>query len=213
MALVKFVNSLSDFYVFKKDKSQDRGDVVNGMPVHCSAAFSIRNFSLFSNYPLRIMMNLEMKKNQKPSSFWSEFVPKSWLFLNGNYSWNFFKHDLIAGITVGIVALPLAMAFAIAAGLTPQAGLYTAIIAGFLISLLGGSRFQIGGPTGAFVVIIYDIVQKRGYEGLVAVTLIAGVILLIAALSRLGGLIKYVPYPLISGFTTGIAVIIFFFAG
>ena len=122
------------------------------------------------------------------------------MFLRGNYSWNFFKHDLIAGMTVGIVALPLAMAFAIAAGLGPQAGLYTAIIAGFLISLLGGSRFQIGGPTGAFVVIIYDIVQKRGYDGLVAVTLIAGVILLIAAFSRLGSLIKYVPYPLISGF-------------
>lgn len=150
-----------------------------------------------------------MKKRQRSGSFWSEFVPKSWTFLNGNYSWAFFKHDLIAGVTVGIVALPLAMAFAIASGLTPEMGLYTAIVAGLLISLLGGSRFQIGGPTGAFVVIIYAIVQSRGYESLVIITLLAGVILLIAAFSRLGALIKYIPYPLITGFTTGIAVIIF----
>jgi SulP family sulfate permease len=108
-----------------------------------------------------------MKKRQKSGPFRSEFVPKSWTFLNGNYSWKFFKCDLIAGVTVGIVALPLVMAFAIAAGLSPQIGLYTAIVAGFLISLLGGSRFQIGGPTGAFVVIIYAIVQSHGYEGLV----------------------------------------------
>ncbi len=146
---------------------------------------------------------------KKRSSYWKEFVPKSWTFLSGEYSWNFFKHDLIAGVTVGIVALPLAMAFAIAAGLGPEAGLYTAIVAGFLISLLGGSRFQIGGPTGAFVVVIYAIVQSNGYGGLVIVTLMAGIILLIAAFSRLGGLIKYIPYPLITGFTTGIAVIIF----
>ena len=150
-----------------------------------------------------------MKKNPKSRSFWSEFIPKSWLILSGNYSWNFCKHDFVAGVTVGIVALPLALAFAIAAGLGPQAGLYTSIIAGFLISLLGGSRFQIGGPTGAFVVVIYDIVQKKGYDGLVTVTLLAGVMLMIAALCRLGRLIRYVPYPLISGFTTGIAVIIF----
>lgn len=149
-----------------------------------------------------------MKKRKKIIPFWNEFIPKSWIFFN-NYSWKFLKHDLIAGITVGIVALPLAMAFAIAAGLSPETGLYTAIVAGFLISLLGGSRFQIGGPTGAFVVIIYDIVQKYGYDGLVIVTLMAGVILLIAAFSRLGALIKYIPYPLITGFTTGIAVIIF----
>lgn len=147
-------------------------------------------------------------KKKKPAPFWVEFIPKSWTFLK-NYSWTFFKHDLVAGLTVGIVALPLAMAFSIAAGLSPEAGLYTAIIAGFLISLLGGSRFQIGGPTGAFVVIIYEIVQKFGYDGLVIVTLMAGVILLIAAFSRLGALIKYIPYPLITGFTTGIAVIIF----
>lgn len=118
--------------------------------------------------------------------------------------------DLIAGITVGVVALPLAMAFGIASGLSPVSGLYTAIIAGFLISLLGGSYFQIGGPTGAFVVIIYAAVQQLGYSGLVISTLLAGIILLIAAFSRLGALIKYIPYPLIIGFTTGIAFIIFF---
>lgn len=141
-------------------------------------------------------------------AFWNEFIPKSWLLLH-TYSWQLFRSDLIAGVTVGIVALPLAMAFAIASGVSPEKGLFTAIIAGFLISLLGGSRFQIGGPTGAFVVIIYNIIQNSGYEGLVIATLIAAVILLIAAFSRLGSLIKYIPYPLITGFTTGIAVIIF----
>jgi sulfate permease, SulP family len=140
--------------------------------------------------------------------FQRDFVPKSWDFLK-RYNWGFFKSDLLAGVTVGIVALPLAMAFAIAAGLTPERGLYTAIIAGFLISLLGGSRFQIGGPTGAFVVIIYDVVFRIGYSGLVIVTLMAGILLLICAFFRLGNLIKYIPYPLITGFTAGIAVVIF----
>ena len=149
-----------------------------------------------------------MKHHSTPS-FLKEFIPKSWTYLSRGYSWLFFKNDLIAGVTVGLVALPLAMAFAIAAGLSPDKGLTTAIIAGFLISLLGGSRFQIGGPTGAFVIIIYDIIQRNGYNGLVIVTLIAGVILLIAAFARIGTLIKYVPYPLITGFTTGIAVLIF----
>ncbi|MBI5274574.1 MAG: sulfate permease [Chlamydiales bacterium] len=146
------------------------------------------------------------------SKYWlyiEEFIPKSFFFVFRNYSLFLFKSDLIAGVTVGVVALPLAMAFAIASGVSPEQGLYTAIIAGFLISLLGGSRLQIGGPTGAFVVIIYDIVTRGGYEYLVVVTLIAGVILLIAAFSKLGSLIKYIPYPLITGFTTGIAVIIF----
>ncbi len=140
---------------------------------------------------------------------WREFVPKSWDFLFHKYSWSFFRSDLIAGLTVGVVALPLAMAFAIASGVGPERGLYTAIIAGFLISLLGGSRLQIGGPTGAFVVIIYSIVARHGYEGLVFVTLLAGGILLVAAAFRMGSLMKYVPYPLVTGFTTGIAVLIF----
>lgn len=142
--------------------------------------------------------------------YWKEFIPKSFIYINRkNYSWNFFRNDIIAGITVGVVALPLAMAFSIASGLPPGHGLITAIVAGFLISLLGGSRYQIGGPTGAFVVILYKIIQTNGYEGLIFITLLAGIILLIAAFSRIGSLIKYIPYPLIIGFTTGIAVTIF----
>jgi SulP family sulfate permease len=152
---------------------------------------------------------MRKRKTAAANSFWAEFTPKSWSFLRENYTFGLFRSDLLAGITVGVVALPLAMAFAIASGVGPEKGLYTAIVAGFLISLLGGSRFQIGGPTGAFVVIIYDIIQRSGYDGLAIVTLLAGVILLIAAFSRLGAWIKYVPYPLITGFTTGIAVIIF----
>ena len=146
---------------------------------------------------------------RKRSSFWHEFVPKSWIILKNQYSMKLFKGDLFAGVTVGIVALPLSMAFAMASGVSPEKGIYTAIIAGFLTSLLGGSRFQIGGPTGAFVVIIYGIVQREGYEGLVLASLLAGVFLLIAAFSRMGSLIKYIPYPLVTGFTTGIAVVIF----
>ncbi|HET8797821.1 MAG TPA: sulfate permease, partial [Thermoanaerobaculia bacterium] len=117
--------------------------------------------------------------------------------------------DLIAGVVVGIVALPLALAFAIASGVPPERGLYTAIIAGFLISALGGSRVQIGGPTGAFVVIVYGIVTKYGYEGLVVCTVIAGVLLVAMGLLRMGALIKFIPYPVVTGFTSGIAVIIF----
>jgi SulP family sulfate permease len=117
--------------------------------------------------------------------------------------------DVTAGAVVGIVALPLAMAFAIASGLTPERGLYTAIVAGFLISLLGGSRVQIGGPTGAFVVIVYDIVQRYGVQGLMVCTVMAGVMLIALGLARLGGIIKYIPYPVITGFTSGIAVLIF----
>src|SRR5258706_193937 len=117
--------------------------------------------------------------------------------------------DLIAGVVVGIVALPLALAFAIASGVPPERGLYTAVIAGFLISALGGSRVQIGGPTGAFVVIVYGIVAKYGYDGLVVITVMAGVILVVLGLARMGALIKFIPYPVITGFTSGIAVIIF----
>jgi SulP family sulfate permease len=117
--------------------------------------------------------------------------------------------DLTAGVIVGIVALPLAIAFAIASGLTPERGLYTAIIAGFLISALGGSRVQIGGPTGAFVVIVAGIVQQYGVEGLVVATLMAGVILVIFGLVRMGGAIKFIPFPVTIGFTSGIALIIF----
>ena len=154
-----------------------------------------------------------MKPKEKHLKFYfflNDFIPKSWVCLQKGYSWNFFRKDAIAGMTVGVVALPLAMAFAIASGLPPAAGLYTSIIAGFLISLLGGTYFQVGGPTGAFVVIIYNIVATMGYDGLFITTIMAGIILIIAALSKMGSLIKYVPYPLIAGFTTGIGVVIFF---
>ncbi len=147
---------------------------------------------------------------QSKKKRWHEFVPKSFQCLfRETYNLSVFRKDLQAGVTVGIVALPLAMAFAIASGVTPDKGLVTAIIAGFLISLLGGSRVQIGGPTGAFVVIVYEIIQREGYGGLIAATLIAAVLLIIMALCRLGTWIKYIPYPLVTGFTTGIAVIIF----
>src|SRR5476651_2015674 len=126
-----------------------------------------------------------------------------------NYSTAQFYKDLLAGLIVGIVALPLAIAFAIASGVPPEKGLFTAIIAGFIISALGGSRVQIGGPTGAFIVIVYGIVQQFGVNGLVIATFIAGILLIIMGLTRLGSAIKYIPYPLIIGFTTGIAVIIF----
>jgi len=138
-----------------------------------------------------------------------EFLPKTFSCVKEGYSFAFFRKDLLAGITIGIIALPLAMAFAIASGVGPERGLYTAIVAGFLISLLGGSRLQIGGPTGAFVVIVYDIVQRQGYEGLVMATLLAAFFLILMGIFRLGTLIKYIPHPLVVGFTTGIAVIIF----
>ena len=138
-----------------------------------------------------------------------EFIPKSYLYLRSGYKFSTFKKDLVAGLTVGIIALPLAMAFAIASNVGPERGLYTAIIAGFLISLLGGSRIQVGGPTGAFVVIIYGIIQRTGYEGLCMSMVIAAIILLLLGIFRIGSWIKYVPSPLVTGFTTGIAVIIF----
>jgi SulP family sulfate permease len=129
--------------------------------------------------------------------------------LREGYRLDDFRHDLIAGITVAIVALPLAMAFAIASGTTPDRGLVTAVVAGFLISALGGSRHQIGGPTGAFVVVVFGVIAKHGYDGLVLATLMAGVILIVAGFARLGTWIKYIPEPVITGFTAGIAVVIF----
>jgi SulP family sulfate permease len=136
------------------------------------------------------------------------FRPKLWTCLR-TYNRGQFVNDLFAGAVVGIVALPLAMAFAIASGVTPERGLYTAIIAGFLISALGGSRVQIGGPTGAFVVLVFDIVQRHGLDGLAICTLLAGILLVVMGVARLGTAIKYIPYPVITGFTAGIAVIIF----
>ena len=117
--------------------------------------------------------------------------------------------DVLAGVVVGIVALPLAIAFAIASGVTPERGLWTAIIAGLIVSVLGGSRVQIAGPTGAFVVVVYDIVQKHGVDGLLVATLMAGVMLVIFGIAKFGAVIKFIPHPVITGFTSGIAVIIF----
>ncbi|MGE5231966.1 MAG: SulP family inorganic anion transporter [Deltaproteobacteria bacterium] len=126
-----------------------------------------------------------------------------------NYSRQQFVADAVAGVIVGIVALPLAIAFAIASGVSPQAGLYTAIIGGFVVSALGGSRVQIGGPTGAFVVIVYGVVQQYGVQGLTIATMMAGAMLVALGLARLGGAIKFIPYPVTTGFTAGIAVVIF----
>jgi SulP family sulfate permease len=134
-------------------------------------------------------------------------LPKSILALR-DYSLQFFLRDLLAGITVGLVALPLAMAFGIASGVTPQAGIYTAVVAGFIISALGGSRTQIGGPTGAFVVIVAGIVAHFGMSGLAMVTLMAGVLLVIMGLTGLGSAVRFIPRMVVIGFTNGIAVLI-----
>jgi len=131
------------------------------------------------------------------------------IFWKGGYDKATFVSDLIAGIIVGIIALPLAIAFGIASGVTPQQGLITAIIAGFLISLLGGTRFLIGGPTGAFIVIVAGIVGKYGVEGLAIATILAGIILIIMGVCRMGVIFKFIPYPIVVGFTSGIALTIF----
>lgn len=136
------------------------------------------------------------------------FTPKFFTEIR-NYSKAKFVSDLLAGITVGIVALPLAMAFSIACGLPPERGIFTGIVAGFLISLLGGSKVQIGGPTGAFVVIVANLVTNFGYEGLVLCTLMAGVILIVFGICKMGGLIRFIPFSVTTGFTSGIAVVIF----
>ena len=137
----------------------------------------------------------------------SRWMPASVRALR-HYSWAMFAGDLAAGVTVGLVALPLAMAFAIASGLTPEAGIYCAIVTGFLISALGGSRFQIGGPTGAFVVVVAGIVSAYGVDGLFMVTMMAGVMLVVLGLSGMGTAVKYLPRPVVIGFTNGIAVLI-----
>src|SRR5688572_21576018 len=124
------------------------------------------------------------------------------------YSRQAFVADLVAGLTVGVVALPLAMAFAIASGVAPQAGIYTAIVGGFVVSLLGGSRIQIGGPTGAFVVIVAGIIAAHGLSGLLMVTMMAGAILVFLALTGLGQAVKFIPRPVVIGFTNGIALLI-----
>src|SRR5205085_7292696 len=129
--------------------------------------------------------------------------PKLLTVFREGYGREDLRHDAIAGLTVAIVALPLAMALAIASGTTPEKGLHTAIVAGFLISLLGGSRVQIGGPTAAFIPVVFAVIVKLGYGGLILCTLLAGLMLIAAALLRLGTLIKYMPQPVITGFTAG----------
>ena len=138
------------------------------------------------------------------------FRPKFFsLFKKGHYSTKTFASDLAAGIIVGIIALPLAIAFGIASGVTPQQGLITAVIAGFLVSVFGGSRFLIGGPTGAFIVIVAGVVAEYGMQGLIIATIMAGVMLVVMGLCRMGAIFKFIPYPIVVGFTSGIALTIF----
>jgi sulfate permease, SulP family len=150
-----------------------------------------------------------MPAQQRPLSFVEQFTPKLVTVLREGYGFSAFKADAVAGLTVAIVALPLSMAIAIASGITPDKGLYTAIVGGFLVSALGGSRFQVGGPAGAFIVLVAATAAQHGVEGLVLATMLSGVILLMVALLQLGTFIKYIPYPVTVGFTAGIAVIIF----
>lgn len=139
----------------------------------------------------------------------TKLEPKLVTVLREGYTGKLFFSDLTAGVIVGIVSLPLAIAFAIASGVKPEQGLYTAVVAGFVIAALGGSRTQVSGPTGAFIVIVYGVVQKYGYEGLAVATIIAGFLLVGMGLARMGVLLKFIPYPVIIGFTSGIALIIF----
>ncbi len=150
-------------------------------------------------------MSARTKQN---SAFSALFTPKLVTVLREGYGFDAFKADLISGLTVAIIALPLSMAIAIASGVPPERGLYTAIVGGFLVSLLGGSRFQIGGPAGAFIVLVFATVQTQGVEGLLLATFLSGIFLLAVGFLRLGTFIKYVPYPVTVGFTSGIAVII-----
>ena len=138
----------------------------------------------------------------------TNFCPKLVEILKRGYDLKKFKRDILAGMTVAVVSIPLAMALAIASGVTPAQGLYTAIVAGFFISLLGGSKYQIGGPTGAFVVVIFNVMKNYGHEGLMMTMLIAGIILIVAGFLKLGTYIKYIPYPVVTGFTAGIGILL-----
>ncbi len=142
------------------------------------------------------------------SGYWRLYIPKLVTVLQEGYDLARFRADVLAGLTVAIVALPLSMALAVASNTTPDRGLYTAIVAGFLISALGGCRFQIGGPTGAFVVVVFNVIATHGYDGLVLATLMAGIMLMLAGFAKLGTFVKYVPTPVVTGFTSGIALII-----
>ena len=138
------------------------------------------------------------------------FAPKLYeVIKNKGYNMDYFRRDILAGLTLAIISIPLGMAFAIASGVSPAQGLYTAIVAGFFIALLGGCRYQIGGPTGAFVVIIFNTLQQYGYEGLTMTMVVAGFVMILAGYLKLGTYIKYIPYPVVVGFTSGIAVMLF----
>ena len=156
------------------------------------------------------MSNIHAKESVKSflAGVKTTIVPELFRTVRRGYTKKNFMSDLMSGLIVGILALPLAIAFAIASGVGPEQGLYTAIIAGFTISLLGGSRFQIGGPTGAFIVIVYGIVSQYGYDGLASATLLAGILLIIFGIAKFGAIIKFIPYPVTVGFTAGIAIII-----
>src|SRR5437870_8894856 len=147
-----------------------------------------------------------------PILMFRTFLPEAWLpksvLCLREYTLNKFLHDLVAGVTVGLVALPLAMAFSIASGLTPQAGIYCAVVTGFLISVFGGSKTQIGGPTGAFVVVVSGIVAAHGIDGLFMCTMMAGVLLVVLGATSMGSAVKFIPRPVVVGFTNGIAVLI-----
>ena len=149
-----------------------------------------------------------MTARTREPSFIELYTPKLVTILRERYRLADFKADIVAGLTVAIVALPLSMAIAIASGVTPDRGLYTAIVGGFIVSALGGSRFQIGGPAGAFIVLVSTTVQRHGVDGLILATFLSGFILLAIGFLRLGAFIKYIPYPVTVGFTSGIAVII-----
>ena len=149
------------------------------------------------------------KKPAGDPAFWDLFAPKLVTVLKEGYAFADLHADIIAGLTVAIVALPLSMAIAIASGTTPDRGLFAAIVGGFLVSALGGSRFQVGGPAGAFIVLVSATVTRHGIDGLVLATMIAGMILIAIGYLRLGTYIKFIPYPVTVGFTSGIAVIIF----
>src|ERR1022692_1927457 len=179
---------------------------------HCAETWSAAQPSVFfsafvsSRFFFR-RRSLEHNRKMAYAFLNERWLPKSVLCLR-DYNANKFLHDLIAGITVGLVALPLAMAFAIASGLTPQAGIYCAIVTGFLISLLGGSKTQIGGPTGAFVVVISGIVALHGVDGLFMCTVMAGILLMIMGIAGMGTAVKFIPRPVVIGFTNGIAILI-----
>ena len=155
------------------------------------------------------MTDAAMPRSRRQPTFAELFTPKLVTVLREGYGLVDLRADVIAGLTVAVVALPLSMAIAIASGLSPERGLFTAVVGGFFVSLLGGSRFQIGGPAGAFIVIVAGIVERHGYQGLVLSTLIAGLAMIGAGFLRLGTYIKYIPFPVTVGFTAGIAVIIF----